>query len=237
MDRSTKEALAQTYREIFAAGGSVVVSEYRGLRVAEMEELRRSMRAAGGTFCVIKNRIAKRALAGTPAETLGDLLHGPTALAWSEDEVAAAKITVEFAREHEALKPRGGVMGETVLDEAALKALAQLPSLLELRARLVGLLQAPAQKLAVLLQTPGGQMARLMTQKPDTLPAPAEGGVQKEPAEASEKPAASDKPAAQSPTASAPTEGAASADAEAGEKPANSDAPAAKSPTASAGGD
>lgn len=167
MDRPAKEALAQTYRDIFAAAETFVISEYRGLKVAEMEELRRNMRAAGGAFCVMKNRIAKRALAGTPAEALGELLQGPTALSWSQDPVAAAKITVQFAEAHEALVPRGGMMGGAQLDADALKALARLPALPEMRAQFVGLLQAPAQKLAMLLQAPGGQLARLAAQKPE----------------------------------------------------------------------
>lgn len=167
MERSAKEALVRTYRGLFAEAGAIVVSEYRGLRVAEMEELRRNLRAAGGAFCVIKNRVAKRALSGTPAEALADLFTGPTALAWSEDPVAAAKVTAEFAREHSALVPRGGMMGETVLDLAALKTLARLPALPQMRAQLLSLLQAPAQKLAQLLQTPAGQLARVTAQKPD----------------------------------------------------------------------
>jgi large subunit ribosomal protein L10 len=148
-------------REVFANSSTVVVSHYSGLTVAQMEELRGKMREAGAGFKVTKNRLTRLALADSKFEGLSDLMTGPTAIAYSEDPVAAAKATMEFAKKNEKLIVLGGSMDENLLDQDGVKALASMPSLDELRGKLVGLLQAPAQKLAAVTQAPAGQLARV----------------------------------------------------------------------------
>ena len=123
------------------------------------------MRDAGGQVKVAKNRLAKRALEGTEIEGITDLLTGPTCLAYSDDPVAAPKIAVDFAKDNENLVILGGAMGATMLDPAAVKSLASLPSLDELRGTLIGLIQAPASKIARVLSAPGGQLARVVAAK------------------------------------------------------------------------
>ncbi len=161
MNRTEKEELVAEMREVFANSSTVVVSHYSGLTVAEMEELRSKMREAGAGFKVTKNRLTRLALADSKFEGLSDMLNGPTAIAYSEDAVAAAKATMDFAKKNEKLVVLGGAMDETMLDQAGVKALASMPSLDELRGKLVGLLQAPAQKLAAVTQAPAGQLARV----------------------------------------------------------------------------
>ncbi len=139
----------------------VVVTRNNGLNVAEVTELRRRMRAAGVTFRVTKNRLATRALDGTKFDGLQPLLKGPTALAWSADPVAAAKAAVEFARTNEKFVVVGGALGARTLDAFAVQALAALPSLEALRARLVGMVQTPATRIAGVLAAPAGQLARV----------------------------------------------------------------------------
>lgn len=161
MNRTEKEELVAEMREMFANSSTVVVSHYSGLTVAQLEELRGKMREAGASFKVTKNRLTKLALADSKFEGLADILSGPTAIAFSEDAVAAAKATVEFAKKNEKLVILGGAMDETALDVNGVKALASMPSLDELRGKLVGVLQAPAQKLAAVSQAPAGQLARV----------------------------------------------------------------------------
>ncbi|WP_417822395.1 50S ribosomal protein L10 [Terasakiella sp.] len=161
MNRTEKEELVAEMREVFANSSTVVVSHYSGLTVAQMEELRGKMREAGAGFKVTKNRLTRLALADSKFEGLSDLMTGPTAIAYSEDPVAAAKATMEFAKKNEKLIVLGGSMDENLLDQAGVKALASMPSLDELRGKLVGLLQAPAQKLAAVTQAPAGQLARV----------------------------------------------------------------------------
>ncbi len=146
----------------FANTTCVVVTHQTGLTVAEVTQLRRQMRSAGASYRVTKNRLARRALEGTQFESLAPLFSGPTAIAFSRDPVAAAKAAVEYANRNNKLTIVGGGLSGQVLDEAGVKALATLPSLDELRSRIIGLLNAPATKLAVLLQTPGAQLARLL---------------------------------------------------------------------------
>src|SRR5436853_3167952 len=136
----------------------VVVTHQTGLTVDEVTQLRRQMRNAGARYRVTKNRLVRRALEGTPFAGLASLFTGPTAIAFSRDPVAAAKAAVEYANRNNKLTIVGGGLQGQVLDEAGVKALATLPSLDELRAKLIGLINAPATKLAVLLQTPGGQL-------------------------------------------------------------------------------
>ena len=140
----------------------VVVTRPKGLTVTEATELRRRMRAAGATYKVAKNRLAKLALDGTQFEGIKPLLKGPTALAWSSDPVAVAKTAVEFARTNDKFVVLGGALGAQTLDAAGIKALAELPSLDELRARLVGMIATPATRIAGILQAPGGQLARVL---------------------------------------------------------------------------
>ncbi|GAA4764846.1 50S ribosomal protein L10 [Stakelama sediminis] len=161
MDRSQKtEAVAELNRT-FNEVGVVVVTRNLGLTVAQSSDLRNKMREAGASYKVAKNRLAKIAIDGTDYAALADLLVGPTALATSEDPVAAAKVVVDFAKTNEKLEVLGGAMGSTVLDVNGVKALAELPSLDELRAKMVGLISAPATKLAQITQAPAGQVARV----------------------------------------------------------------------------
>lgn len=161
MDRARKEELVTELNQSFAEAALVVVTQQTGLTVSESTELRARMREAGAGYKVTKNRLAKLALAGTPYEPIMDLFSGPTAIAYSADPVAAARVAVNYAKENDKLTVVGGAMGDTLLDENAVKALASLPSLDELRGKLVGLLNAPATKVAGVLQAPAGKLARV----------------------------------------------------------------------------
>jgi large subunit ribosomal protein L10 len=161
--RAEKARVIDDLNAVFSgAVGVVVVTHYKGLSVAEMTELRGRVRAAGAAFKVTKNKLAQRALDGTAYAPLVPLFKGPTAIAFSADVSAAPKVISEFARRNEKLQIIGGGLKGTLLDAASVKALAELPSLDELRARLVGLLNAPAGRLVGLLQAPGGQVARAL---------------------------------------------------------------------------
>jgi large subunit ribosomal protein L10 len=148
--------------EVFSNTSAVVVTHYSGLNVADLSDLRGRMREAGATFKVTKNRLTKLALDGTPYDPIAELFSGPTAIAYSDDPVAPARIVVEFANRHDNLVVLGGAMGATLLDVDGIKALAALPSLDELRGKIVGLLNAPATKIAGVLKAPAGQLARVM---------------------------------------------------------------------------
>ena len=161
MDRTEKREFVASLAGVFADTAMVVVTQNQGLTVAEATDLRRRMRAAGATFKVAKNRLAALALEGTRFDGLKPLLKGPTALAWSDDPVAVAKATVEFARTNEKLVLIGGALGARTLDVSGVRALAELPSLDELRARLVGMIATPATRIAGVLQAPAGQLARV----------------------------------------------------------------------------
>ncbi|MCP9221514.1 50S ribosomal protein L10 [Erythrobacter sp. LQ02-29] len=161
MDRSQKtEAVAQL-NAVFKEVGVVVVTRNLGLSVAQSTDLRSKVREAGATYKVAKNRLATLALKDTDYEGLEEYLSGPTALAWSEDPVAAAKATVDFAKTNDKLEIVGGSMGGQMLDEAGVRALAALPSLDELRAKLVGLVNAPATKVAQVVNAPAAKLARV----------------------------------------------------------------------------
>jgi len=162
VDRSHKEALVTSLHEQLSGTACVVITHQTGLTVAEVTELRRRVRSAGASFKVTKNRLARIALTGTKFERLLPLFTGPTAIAFSRDPVAAAKVVVEFANKNEKLSIVGGSLGEQQLDAAGIKALATLPSLEQLRAKLLGLLQTPATRVAGMLQAPGGQVARVL---------------------------------------------------------------------------
>ena len=161
MDRSQKADLVAELKNVFTETSVVVITRNLGLSVAQSTDLRLKMRDAGAQFKVAKNRLAKIALEGTRYTPISDLLTGPTALATSIDPVAAAKVAVDFAKTNDRLEIVGGAMGDTVLDVAGIKALAALPSLDELRAKLVGLIQAPATKIARTVSEPGAQLARV----------------------------------------------------------------------------
>jgi len=161
MDRAQKAEAVSALNASFEEAGVVVITRNKGLTVADSTDLRVKMRDAGGSYKVAKNRLAKRALEGTVYAPIADLLSGPTALATSGDPVAAAKIVVEFAKSNDNLEVVGGAMGDTLLDEAGVKALASMPSLDELRGTIVGLLNAPATKIAQVAQAPAGQLARV----------------------------------------------------------------------------
>jgi large subunit ribosomal protein L10 len=161
VDRSGKQKLVSEIKETLSDAQLVVITHQSGLTVAQVSDLRRKMRAAGAGYKVAKNRLAMLALKGTKYEGLEKLLKGPTAIAFSSDPIAAAKVAVTFANSNEKLKIVGGSMGADVLGPDAIKALATLPSLDELRARLVGMLQTPATRVATILQAPAGQLARV----------------------------------------------------------------------------
>ncbi|QLC21982.1 50S ribosomal protein L10 [Parasphingopyxis sp. CP4] len=161
MDRAQKtEAVAEMNRT-FTEAGVVVVTRNLGLTVAESSALRAKMREAGASFKVSKNRLAKLAIKDTQYDPISDLFAGPTAMAWSDDPVAATKVVAEFSKENDRLEIVGGAMGETVLDLDGVKALAALPSLDELRGKIVGLLNAPATKVAQLANAPASKLARV----------------------------------------------------------------------------
>lgn len=163
MDRSQKEELVASLHQTFSEMNLVVVTQQSGMTVAEASDLRRKMLEAGASYKVTKNRLTRLALEGTKYEALKELFTGPTAIAVSDDPVAAAKVCVEFAKANDKLTIVGGAMGETTLDPDAIKALATLPSLDELRGKLIGVLQAPATKVAGVVQAPASQLARVFS--------------------------------------------------------------------------
>lgn len=165
MERAAKAELVTVLHEVFDSAGVVVVTHYSGLTVAQMTDFRNRMRAAGGTVKVAKNRLAKIALKDTKLGDITEFLKGPTCLSYSDDPIAAAKIAVEYAKVNDKLVILGGALGSLVLDANGVKALAALPSLDEIRGTLVGLIQAPATKIARIAKEPGGQLARVLAAK------------------------------------------------------------------------
>ncbi len=162
MDRSQKADAVAQLTQVFNEVGVVVVTRNLGLTVDQSTDLRGKMREVGATYKVAKNRLAKLALKDTDYTGLEEYLTGPTALAWSEDPVAAAKAAVEFAKSNDKLEIVGGSMGSQVLDEAGIKALASMPSLDELRGTIVGLVNAPATKIAQVATAPANKLARVI---------------------------------------------------------------------------
>ena len=161
MDRAQKAESIETLKGVFECAGAVVVTHYLGLTVAEMTDLRGRLRKEGATLKVVKNTLVQKALDGSVGEAGDALFTGPVAIAYAPDPVSAAKVSTQYAKENEKFTVVGGLMGQTVLDQSGIKALATLPSLDELRARIVGLIQAPATKVAGVLQAPAGQLARV----------------------------------------------------------------------------
>ena len=162
MDRAAKKELVTALNGVFKDTGVVVVAHYSGLNVAQMQTLRRQMKHAGAAVKVAKNRLAKIALEGTDAAVIVPLLKGPTLIAYSGDPVAAPKAADDFAKANEKFVILGGAMGKTALDANGIKALAALPSLDELRAKIVGLIQAPATKIAQVVNAPAAKVARVV---------------------------------------------------------------------------
>jgi large subunit ribosomal protein L10 len=163
VDRSQKEEVVASLKDDFEEMNLVVVTQQSGITVAEASTLRRQMRDAGASYKVTKNRLTRLALEGTKFEALQSLFTGPTAIAVSEDPVAAAKVCVEFAKKNTKLTVVGGALGKELLDRVMIENLAKLPSLDELRGKLIGVLQAPATKLAGVTQAPAGQLARVFS--------------------------------------------------------------------------
>jgi large subunit ribosomal protein L10 len=162
VERAEKRELVTELNGVFTNAGSVVVAHYTGLTVAQLSDLRKKMRAAGGSVKVAKNRLIKIALQGTKSEGMSDLFIGQTLIAYSEDPIAAPKVAVDFAKINDQLVIIGGAMGTTTLNEAGIKSLATMPSLNELRAKLVGMISTPATRIASVLSAPAGQLARVL---------------------------------------------------------------------------
>jgi large subunit ribosomal protein L10 len=162
VDRAAKKELVATLNGIFRETNVVVVAHYSGLNVAQMQTLRKQMKHAGASVKVAKNRLAKLALEGTDAAAIVPLLKGPTVIAYSGDPIAAPKVAADFAKANEKFVILGGAMGKTALDPNAVKALAALPSLDELRAKIIGLIMAPATKIAQLVNAPAAKVARVV---------------------------------------------------------------------------
>lgn len=163
MERAEKKAFVTDMNGVLKTTAVVVVAHYSGLTVADMQNLRAQMREAGAKVQVTKNRLTKIALEGTDVASIGSLLKGPTLLAYSDDPVAAPKVAVTFAKANDKLVILGGAMGATALDTDGVKALAALPSLDELRAKIVGLVNAPATKIAQVVNAPAAKLARVVS--------------------------------------------------------------------------
>ena len=161
MERTEKRDFVASLATVFGETSFVLVGRNAGLTVAAVDDLRRRMKANGATYKVAKNRLAMRALDDTRFQGISPLLKGPTALAWSSDPVAVAKIAVEFAKGNDKFVILGGALGNQMLDANGIKMLAELPSLETLRASLLGMIQTPASRIASVLQAPGGQLARV----------------------------------------------------------------------------
>jgi large subunit ribosomal protein L10 len=162
VDRSQKEATIAALNLELQSAALVVVTKQSGMTVAEVTDLRRKMRAAGASYKVTKNSLAVIALKGTQFEKTEGLFKGPTAMAWSKDPVAAAKVAIDYAKTNDKFKVIGGSIGNVILDASGIDALSKLPSLTELRAGLLGMIQTPATRIAGVLQAPGGQVARVL---------------------------------------------------------------------------
>jgi len=162
VDRAAKSELVAALGEVFKTTKVVVVAHYSGLTVAQMQALRRQMKQAGAQVKVAKNTLAKIALQGSEVASIGPLLKGPALIAYSGDPVAAPKVAVDFAKSHEQFVILGGAMGTTSLDPNGVKALAALPSLDELRAKIVGLIKAPPTKIAQVVNAPAAKVARVV---------------------------------------------------------------------------
>ena len=162
MERAEKTELVASLNRVFKTTGVIVVAHNKGLTVNQVNDLRNKMSQAGATVKVAKNRLAKLALDGTDASGIKGLFTGPTMVAYAADPVAAPKVAAAFAKTNEKFVVLGGALGKIVMDAAAVKVLAELPSLDQLRGKIIGLLQAPATRIAGVLAAPGGQIARVI---------------------------------------------------------------------------
>ncbi len=165
MDRAAKQALVNSLHDVFKNTGVLVVAHNTGMVAAQSADFRRKVKEAGGSVKVAKNKLAQLALKDTDSEQLSNLMKGPVILAYSKDPIAAAKAAVTYAKGNDKLVILGGAMGKTILDAKGVKALAELPSLDELRAKLIGLLNAPATKIARTVKEPGAKLARVIQAK------------------------------------------------------------------------
>ena len=162
MKRSEKKEFVQKLKEEIDTSSSVIVTHYSGLTVDESDQLRSEMRNNGAKFKVTKNRLTKLALKQTQFKDLADLFIGPTAIAYSDDPVAPAKVAVSFEKKLEKFKIIGGGFDGEKINSEKINFLATLPSMDELRGKIVGLISAPAQKIASITKEPAGKMARLI---------------------------------------------------------------------------
>jgi large subunit ribosomal protein L10 len=162
MIRAKKAESIETLKAVFAGAGAVVVTHYQGLTVAEISDLRNRLRREGAALKVVKNRLAQKALNGT-GDAASALFRGPVAIAYGPDPVSAAKVAAAYAKDNEKFSIVGAMMGAEVLDARAVDALSKLPSLDQIRARIVGLVQAPATRIAGVLQAPAAQLARVFS--------------------------------------------------------------------------
>ena len=169
MDRAQKSAAVAELSEIVDTSGVIVVAQYTGMTVAEMSDLRLAMRQGDARFKVAKNRLVRIALDGKPQEVAKDLFKGPTGICFSQDPVAASKIATEFAKKNAKFTIIGGVLGGQLLDEAGVKALAEMPTIDELRAKLLGVLKAPLAKFAGVLKAPPQKLAGVLKAPPRKL--------------------------------------------------------------------
>ena len=163
MDRAQKAETIETLKGVFAGAGAVVVTHNLGLTVAQLSDLRGRLRKEGAGYKVVKNTLAQKALNGAGENGAGALFKGPVGIAYAPDPVSAAKVATQYAKEQEKFEIVGGFMGDVVLDVAGIDALAKLPSLDQLRAKLVGLIQAPATRIAGVIQAPAAQLARVLS--------------------------------------------------------------------------
>jgi large subunit ribosomal protein L10 len=161
MDRAQKADSIEDLKTVFAGAGAVVVTHYMGLTVAEMSELRARLRKEGASLKVVKNRLAQKAMDGSSGDAGDRLFKGPVAIAFAKDPVSAAKVVIQYAKDNDKFTVVGAVLGKTVLNADGVKALSTLPSLDQMRGTLIGLIQAPATKVAGVLQAPAGQLARV----------------------------------------------------------------------------
>ena len=171
MDRAQKEKVVEELGQIFESSGVVVAAHYEGMTVAQMQDLRASMREAGGSVRVAKNRLAKIALEGKPCASIGNLLLGMTVLAYSADPVAAAKVADAYAKANNNFVVLGGAMGDTALDPAGVKAVASMPSREELIASIAGCIGAPASNIAGAIGAPAQNIAGILSSLEERLAA------------------------------------------------------------------
>ena len=169
MKRSEKNNFVQKLNEELKDSSSVIVAHYAGLSVSETDDLRKSMRKNGAKFKVTKNRLTKLALAKTQFESISDLFDGPTAIAYSSDPIAPVKVSVEYEKKFDSFKIIGGSFDGEKIDKDKINFLASLPSIDEIRSKLVGLISTPAQKIASILQVPGGNLAKLFNARSEEL--------------------------------------------------------------------